>query len=35
MGDCYIVKESGSNENGKLLILCMLSFYGELLTVLS
>jgi hypothetical protein len=35
MSDCYIVKERGSNENGKFLAFCMLSFYRELLTVLS
>jgi len=35
MDDCYIVKERGSNANGKFPIFCMLSFYLELRTVLS
>jgi hypothetical protein len=35
MNDWYIVKERGSNANGKFPIVYMLSFYRELLTVLS
>jgi len=35
MDDCYIIKERGSNANGMFPIFYMLSFYWELLTVLS
>jgi hypothetical protein len=35
MDDCYIVKERGSKANGKFPIFYMLSFYRELLNVLS
>jgi hypothetical protein len=35
MDECYIVKERGSNANKKFPMFYMLSFYWELLTVLS